>query len=432
MSASDALWQSYIAQLSAAVGIEKRLFKVSTGLVAADWEVLDTTGLGPAPANQGQRLSGRIYGWGDPMPRWAPAYYAVGNSFYDMYRAFLASLKRSSATDAALQRAQQYTMTDPAEGTSFPAYTISPSLYSWYKSALQAEAGNKPPMLDFTVAADTVMRNAAPVARLAAEPPVSQGPGEGGVNMPFLTLLEPSDTNEIVGLAGGDGLSLRYTAQSLATFAVSRGGWYDSSVLAIYADQIDLSSPLAKKPLFGPDGLLNVTTANVVVALRRSVTITCSRSQIAQMRTAQGGNIGGFAFDPGQSRTAAEGGGGSFVMKDNTDTPYVIGIGVDVLGPGEQPGSILVKNNGGFYVRFSLRYQQNAQSVLNASETFDRGTSKSIPIPAGARDIVLMIEEMYLPLPEKWSTVLMTSFTQPVEKKFEVYGTTLDAKWREF
>jgi hypothetical protein len=68
---------------------------------------------------------------------------------------------------------------------------------------------------------------------------------------------------------------------------------------------------------------------------------------------------------------------------------------------------------------------------LNASETFDRGTSKSIQIPADARDIVLIIEEMYLTLPEKWSTVLTTSFTQPVEKRYEVYGTTLDAKWRE-
>jgi hypothetical protein len=182
--------------------------------------------------------------------------------------------------------------------------------------------------------------------------------------MPFLTLLEPSDTsrlmagirpgpaNEIVGLAGADGLSLRHTAQSLATFAVSRGGWYDSSMLAIYADQIDPNSPLAKKPLFGPDGLLNVTTANVVVALRGSVTITGSQSQIARMRTAQGGSIGGFAFDPGPSRTAAEEGGGSFVMKDNTDTPYVIGIGVDVLGPGERSGSILVKIMGDFTLDF--------------------------------------------------------------------------------
>jgi hypothetical protein len=105
-------------------------------------------------------------------------------------------------------------------------------------------------------------------------------------------------------------------------------------MLAIYADGIDPKSPLAKKPLFGPNGLLNATTANVVVALRRSVTITASQSQIAEMRTAQGGNIGGFAFDPGRSRSAAGGGGDRFVMQDNTDTPYVIGIGVNVLGPG--------------------------------------------------------------------------------------------------
>jgi hypothetical protein len=343
MSASDALWQAYVARLSAAVGIERQLFKIGTGLTAADWEVLDTTGLPPTPKNLGQPLPQLIFSWGDPMPLWAPANYARGHSFYSMYCRFLQSLKPSAAAREGLEQAKQYTMPDPASGRSFPAYTISSSLYSWHISALQTEAGNKPPMLDFTVTADTAIRDAAPLVRLAAEPPVPRGSGEGGVNMPFLRLVEPSHTNrlvagimpgpaeKIVGLGGAGGLSLHYTAQSLAAFTVSPGGWYDDTMLAIYADQIDPESPLANKPLFGPNGLLNATTMNVVVALRRSVTITGSRSQIAQMRTAQGGNIGGFAFDPGLSRTAEGGGGDTFVMQDNTNTPYVIGIGVNVL-----------------------------------------------------------------------------------------------------
>jgi len=76
----------------------------------------------------------------------------------------------------------------------------------------------------------------------------------------------------------------------------------------------------------------------VVVALRRSVAITGSPTQICRIAAVHAGDgpgasvIGGFAFQPGRSRTAGADGGGTFVLQDNRDTPYVIGIGINVLG----------------------------------------------------------------------------------------------------
>jgi hypothetical protein len=106
--------------------------------------------------------------------------------------------------------------------------------------------------------------------------------------------------------------------------------------------------------------------------------------------------------------------------------------GVNVQVTAEQPAcQILVKNTGWFYSRFTVCYQQNGKKLCIESGTFDRGTSKSVSIPGDASGISVKIEEMYLLLPEKWSTVYETGFSCPVSKSYEISGTTLDASWRE-
>ena len=52
-------------------------------------------------------------------------------------------------------------------------------------------------------------------------------------------------------------------------------------------------------------------------------------------------------------------------------------------------------------------------------------------IPADATDVYLKIEEMYVPFPEKWSTVYSTNFPNAVDKSYEISGTTLNAKCKE-
>ncbi|MEI4235289.1 hypothetical protein [Roseovarius sp. D22-M7] len=327
--------------------------------------MLDTTGLPPTPPNLGQPVAASIFDWADPMPTWAPASYTPGNGFSDMYRAFLGALKPSPPVKAAIARSTQYRMPDQATGP-YAGYTIAPSLSAWYVAALQAETGGKAPQLDFTIrsAAGPMAAAVLPQAALAqarvtpvtaaAAPTRMTGhprpPGSGGVEMPFLCIDPPTPgpaiARRLAPSPGGPGpqtpsvsaarMSIRYEAQSLSKFFIHPGGWYDSSMLAIYDDQIMPSSPLAKKDLFGEKGLLNLTTNALVVAYKRSVTLNGPSSEIAKFKSAlQGGSTvsaGGFAFHPGTDSVASSNSDTTLRLADNTNTPHVIGIGIQIMG----------------------------------------------------------------------------------------------------
>lgn len=131
-------------------------------------------------------------------------------------------------------------------------------------------------------------------------------------------------------------MSIRYQAQSLGKFFVHTGGLYDSSMLAIYNDQIMPGSALAGKDLFGENGLLNLMTHALLVAYRRSVTLTGPPSKIATFKSAlQGGSTvsaGGYAFQPKTASVASGGSDTTLVLADNTNTPHVIGIGIQIMG----------------------------------------------------------------------------------------------------
>ena len=151
---SPSLWQQFIAELSQWAAIDQNLFKLASGLVAADWDVLDTTGLSPPPPNLGEPVAENIHEWADPMPKWAPASYTPGYGFSDMYRAYLGALKPSPSVKKALARSMQFRMPDPKTGP-YASYTIAPSLSAWYVAALQAQAGGAQPQLDFTIASSS-------------------------------------------------------------------------------------------------------------------------------------------------------------------------------------------------------------------------------------------------------------------------------------
>lgn len=92
-------------------------------------------------------------------------------------------------------------------------------------------------------------------------------------------------------------------------------------------------------------------------------------------------------------------------------------------------GFIQVKNTGGFVAKFDVSYTLNNKEVSSSSGNFTAGTSKSIIIPDGATNISLKIKEEYFI--SSWSTVLTATFPSPVNKCYEVYGTTLDAHAKE-
>ncbi|MGE3799803.1 MAG: hypothetical protein AB7H80_02165 [Candidatus Kapaibacterium sp.] len=92
-------------------------------------------------------------------------------------------------------------------------------------------------------------------------------------------------------------------------------------------------------------------------------------------------------------------------------------------------GFIRVKNTGGFVARFCVTYQLNGREITQDSGDFTAGISKAIYLPPDATQIYVQIQEEYFI--NSWSTVETLNFATPVEKCYEIYGSTLDAHVKE-
>lgn len=89
----------------------------------------------------------------------------------------------------------------------------------------------------------------------------------------------------------------------------------------------------------------------------------------------------------------------------------------------EQGGSILIKCEGRYIAKFSIRYKLNGHSFSKHSYHISLGVSKSESIPAGATDIHLKVEEMW------GATIFTKDYSSPVSQCYKVYGTTLNPKY---
>lgn len=102
---------------------------------------------------------------------------------------------------------------------------------------------------------------------------------------------------------------------------------------------------------------------------------------------------------------------------------------INLLEANNVGGSILVRNDGGYVARFSVKFKLNGQIITRDSGEFTSGVNKSIDIPAEATEIHLKVEEAWFI--SSWSTIFTKDFETPVSKKYEVSGTTLNPHWKE-
>lgn len=102
---------------------------------------------------------------------------------------------------------------------------------------------------------------------------------------------------------------------------------------------------------------------------------------------------------------------------------------INMLEANNIGGSILVRNNGGYVARFSIKFKLNGQTITKDSGEFTLGVNKSIDIPAEATEIHLKVEEAWFIA--SWSTIFTKDFEAPVSKKYEIAGTTLNPTWKE-
>ncbi|MBC7859574.1 MAG: hypothetical protein H7Z39_12520 [Burkholderiaceae bacterium] len=322
----------------------------------ADWENIDYTGL-PHAGVPGAQIVANVYNWADTMPDYASSAYVPGKSWYSQYAAFINALKAASPdarlVDAARDKLAQETMTDGAGG-SWPGYRISPGLNDFMLASLQSLTQAKPEQirfcLDLPLASagqlfstsdphEPAAGGAAPFFGIHQCAGAAAGKNGAAVRAPARSQASAASAAWRRRLLPGD-THIEFKAQSAQMFRVQPGRWYDSAMVSGFSDRIDPDSALANKPLFGPNGMLNVRTSQILVALGRTVTIHLEPEQLDLCAAVAGAaddavlNIGGFCFDSEQTEIRA--GGGALTFCDNTNAPYVIGVATEVFGTREQ------------------------------------------------------------------------------------------------
>jgi hypothetical protein len=94
-----------------------------------------------------------------------------------------------------------------------------------------------------------------------------------------------------------------------------------------------------------------------------------------------------------------------------------------------KPGSVLIRNEGAFIARFSVQWRNGGVREGAQSGSFPVLSAKSIDLPSAARDIEVTIEILTFPKPmETWRTVATYQFPSPVQKSFQLSGTTFGPK----
>lgn len=225
-------------------------------------------------------------------------------------------------------------------GNLWPAYTVTPDLNDWYVSALQTLASGAAPALSMTFTLDD-----SNTANLVTSSFLDVSGGAhydaflwgGSVSASY---KQSKGAQDYTSLAKG--MSMTFQAQAAQLFSISPGTWFNSSIVSDFYDQISPTSALANKPLFGPDGRLNLRAGKLLVVLKPSVTLTSDSNSVQALyakfkeNSSASISIGGFCwsananFAQGKSMFASDvklsSDATSVTITDNTNSPKVIAV----------------------------------------------------------------------------------------------------------
>jgi hypothetical protein len=358
-AAQARLWQVFAKQLAAQslAGFTEEHFKVTGGLTLADWESIDYTGLLPTAGTPGTPIVENIYGWADAMPDYTSRTYTPSRSFYRQYAALVNALTAKGTDQAIVDAAKTGLTRDQMQGIgglAWPAYRITPRLQDFMVASLQSLVEPEPVQIHLSIDLPLdcpgvtsgelfAARGAAPASAPAGLPFFGVDRTDVAGSPPaVLPRREPAPAST-QGLPIACGTArIEFKAQAAQVFNVRPGQWYDSAIASAFGDRIDPASALAGKPLFGPQGFLNLRTSHLLVAVGRTATIRLGPAQLARCAAqamAPGRNvfnIGGFCFDSAYSDIEA--GADSLVFRDNTSAPYVVGVATIAISGSERPG----------------------------------------------------------------------------------------------
>lgn len=94
-----------------------------------------------------------------------------------------------------------------------------------------------------------------------------------------------------------------------------------------------------------------------------------------------------------------------------------------------EPGTILVRNGGGYVARCYVKYtKSDGKRESHDSGDITVGVNKSFELPVGSTHIEVKAEEMW---GFGWSTIFTKHYSHVVCKEYELLGTTLDPHYHE-
>ena len=94
----------------------------------------------------------------------------------------------------------------------------------------------------------------------------------------------------------------------------------------------------------------------------------------------------------------------------------------------EVSGSVQIKNEGWYSAAFDLWYTLQGNRIHVRITDITIGVTKSAPIPEGATDIALVVEEWW---GFGWSTIFTKNWPAPARFCAVTSGTTLNTHWKE-
>ncbi|KAJ1463890.1 hypothetical protein T484DRAFT_1758501 [Baffinella frigidus] len=223
-------------------------------------------------------------------------------------------------------------------GVLLPKYTITGSLNTWFLSALQSDGKN--PEVNFTIdlsQSSTSQSEKSSYFNSSVNGGYSGFFWGGSGSSSYQQSKNASDYSSLI-----QKMKMTYTAQSLEMFTVNAGMWYDSAIVSAFYDQIDPTSALANKELFGENGILNLQTRQLLVAFRPEISLTGENSAITKVtntfhQASQSSfSIGGWFWggsasvnqgqDDSSAKVETSNNGNTVTFKYNSNTPKVIGM----------------------------------------------------------------------------------------------------------
>lgn len=214
------------------------------------------------------------------------------------------------------------------EESFYRTYNITPDLNQWLNTSKQLAAAGAPPSLSFSFTKNSERRSSSETSWGGS---ASWWGGWWGFNAGAGGSRSTLDTSH-------EHFQMSFQAVNHATFTITPGKWFNATGIQTLA-QINRwlpNGPIAQGliKLWGPDGIFNIMSTELIVAFRPKITVTVKNDEFNQIKAnfyAGGGfSIGPFGFGGSYNRRTEDvrfdESSNTITAEDSSDIPQIIAV----------------------------------------------------------------------------------------------------------